>query len=493
MEPDNTDLELFQAYMADPSARAAFVEYKARAAQDGTARRYEHVLRAVASQPWAIHEPMLAVIVDVLTFRAFGGRLTAEEIEGRIGAARRTTSTEAPRGVARIPISGVIIPKAGAFDKMSGGTSTQAIAADLRAAVAAPDVSSIILDMDSPGGAVAGVPELGDVIAETARIKPVTAVANHEALSAAYWLASQANRIVASPSARVGSIGVITRHEDQSSAEAMEGVKTTLVTAGKFKGEGNPFEPLTDEARDRLQSMVDEYYGMFVEAVARGRGVEADQVRTGFGEGRSLTASEALTAGLVDDVATLESVVASELSSNPPARVAAVGWEAELLAVGPERIAAVEPPKLLGDGTTQDEEIERMRLALHAEPQEPEIEAAVDSSAWDGNRAMGQCSSAAEYRQICAGEHNVGTPDQRQHWALPHHYLGKGPNSNGVRNALSRLPQTQNLSNHDAAQRHLDAHMNEINPGEKAQDLAPEVEEELSALQDELSFLQLSE
>src|SRR5262249_19590190 len=84
--------------------------------------------------------------------------------------------------------------------------------------------------------------------------------------------------------------------------------------------------------------------------------------------------------------------------------------------------------------------------------------------AWDGNRAMGACSSASDYRSICAGEHNVGTPDQRQHWALPHHYLGKGPNANGVRQALSRLPQTQNLTNRSAAQAHLDAHMRTINP-----------------------------
>jgi HK97 family phage prohead protease len=90
--------------------------------------------------------------------------------------------------------------------------------------------------------------------------------------------------------------------------------------------------------------------------------------------------------------------------------------------------------------------------------------AEVDQSAWDGNRAMGACSSASDYRSICAGEHTTGEPDERQHWALPHHYLGKGPNAAGVRNALSRLPQTQNLKNRDGAQRHLEAHMSQINP-----------------------------
>lgn len=89
---------------------------------------------------------------------------------------------------------------------------------------------------------------------------------------------------------------------------------------------------------------------------------------------------------------------------------------------------------------------------------------AVDETAWDGGRAMRECSTAAQYRSICAGERTVGDPDERQHWALPHHYLGSGPNANGVRNAMSRLPQTQNLANREAAQRHLEAHMREINP-----------------------------
>jgi HK97 family phage prohead protease len=103
---------------------------------------------------------------------------------------------------------------------------------------------------------------------------------------------------------------------------------------------------------------------------------------------------------------------------------------------------------------------------------DPETKA-VDGSAWDGNRAMGMCSSASDYRSICAGEHNAGDPDQRQHWALPHHYLGRGPNAAGVRNAMSRLPQTQDLKNAGAARSHLEAHMREISPNTAANGTAP--------------------
>lgn len=96
---------------------------------------------------------------------------------------------------------------------------------------------------------------------------------------------------------------------------------------------------------------------------------------------------------------------------------------------------------------------------------------AVDNSAWDGNRAMGECDDAADYRAICAGEHGAGTPDERQHWALPHHYLAsqgkaKPPNAGGVRAALARVGQTQDLTNREAARSHLEAHMSTIQSAE---------------------------
>jgi signal peptide peptidase SppA len=388
----------FRDYMADPSARAAFVEFKASVAQNGQARRYEHVLRAVASRPWAIDEPMLAVIVDVLTFRAYGGRLTAEEIEGRLATARRTPSSEAPKGVARIPISGVIMPKASAMSDMSGGTSAEAVGQAIRAATDNPNVSSIVLDIDSPGGAVDGIPELASLIAQANTIKPVVAVANHEAASAAYWLASQAGRIIASPSARVGSIGVISKHDDESERAQREGVKTTLVSAGRFKAEGSPWEPLSEEAKVHLQSMVDEFYGMFVEGVARGRGVSAEAVKGGFGEGRVVTAKNALQLGMIDGIGTIEAVIQGELAAGHaratatgPHLVVATGpgaapvfegdapaspvvdgqdsWP-DVRVMTPVRMETAPEPERLGDGTPQDEEIERLRLAINTDPAE---------------------------------------------------------------------------------------------------------------------------
>jgi HK97 family phage prohead protease len=118
-----------------------------------------------------------------------------------------------------------------------------------------------------------------------------------------------------------------------------------------------------------------------------------------------------------------------------------------------------------------------MKNAVAVEAEAETESKAVDGSAWDGSRAMGACSSAADYRSICAGERSAGEPDERQHWALPHHYLGRGPNAGGVRNALSRLPQTQGLSNRASAESHLQRHMGEVSP--KA--VEPEEESPLEA------------
>jgi len=91
---------------------------------------------------------------------------------------------------------------------------------------------------------------------------------------------------------------------------------------------------------------------------------------------------------------------------------------------------------------------------------------AVDTSEWVGNKAMGQCNSASDFESICAAVHTIGQPGERQHYALPHHYLGKGPNADGVRAALSRVPQTENITDAEraSAKSHLEAHMSQINP-----------------------------
>jgi ClpP class serine protease len=137
--------------------------------------------------------------------------------------------------------------------------------------------------------------------------KPIVAQVNATAASAAYWIASAADETAVTPSARVGSVGVIWSHQDASKAMKKEGVKTTLITAkdSPYKSEGHPFGPLGDEAAAHVQREVDEAGARFVKAVARNRNVSQGHVRDNFGKGRMLDADRAVAAGMADHVATM--------------------------------------------------------------------------------------------------------------------------------------------------------------------------------------------
>lgn len=279
--------------------------------EEREAQRYPQIVRAIRETPWAILEGTLATIIDIVGRRLSGERLTPEEIQARIGDKRSSSSTMMAGTIAVIPIAGVIIPKATLFSEISGGTSVERVQADFRAALDDKDVSAIVFDIDSPGGMTDGIPELAAELRAARGKKPVVAVANYRAASAAYWLGSQADEFIASPSADVGSIGVFAAHQDVSKMEEKLGVKTTLISAKRSprKTEGNPYEPLSDDARKAIEERVDEMMAMFEADVAKGRRVPVDTVRSDFGQGSMLSAKKALNAGMIDGIATLEETI----------------------------------------------------------------------------------------------------------------------------------------------------------------------------------------
>lgn len=195
--------------------------------------------------------------------------------------------------------------------------STEDTAAALRAMLADPEVSSIVLDIDSPGGTIFGVPELATEIRDARGQKPIVAVANSLMASAAYWIGAQADQVYVTPGGIVGSIGVYGIHEDISKAAEQQGVKFSLISAGKHKVDGNPYEPLTDEVRERMQARIDEAYDMFVRDVAKGRGVPESAVRNGYGEGDIVTAKQAKALGMVDGIYTLEQAITKAQTIRP--------------------------------------------------------------------------------------------------------------------------------------------------------------------------------
>jgi len=282
------------------------------------ASRLDHVLAYVQRTPWAIIPAQGQVIAGILTRRASGVRLTPRairelvddrraEIEAREVFAAETRSRTGG-AVAVIPVAGTIVHRAGSMDDVSGLVSAQSLVRRIRDADADATVSQIVLDVDSPGGTVDGLVEAASAIRATS--KPITAVANTMAASAAYWLASQADDIVVTPSGSVGSIGVYTMHTDISGALEQEGVSVTVAAAGKHKGERLPFAPLSDDARAEMEAEVAHYYDLFVADVAAGRGVKTSVVRAGFGEGRMVRGKAAVAAGMADRVLSMEDAIA---------------------------------------------------------------------------------------------------------------------------------------------------------------------------------------
>lgn len=273
-------------------------------------RAYPRVRAAIAAARWAIVPEKLAEIVELIDFRADGYRYSEEEIAARVGAAQSRQRYAVSGSVAVIPVSGTIVPRGSWMDDSSGVTRVSTIRQAFRAALADSSVGSILLDVDSPGGVVDGVPELAAEIRSARGAKLIVAHANGLAASAAYWIASAADELVVTPSGEVGSIGVFAVHYDESGALEMKGVKPTMISAGRYKVEGNPFEPLSDEARGHIQSVVDEIYEGFVADVAKGRGIGAREVKAQYGEGRTVLARAALRAGMVDRIETIDETIA---------------------------------------------------------------------------------------------------------------------------------------------------------------------------------------
>ena len=281
-------------------------------ADERTDHKYPRILKAVFDRPWAIERSALDVIVDLARMRADGRMLAEDEIRRRIDAAGNGPRNGGSRAasIAVIPLYGVISHRQSLLSATSGGTSIDELGASFRSALNDESVAGIVLDVDSPGGSVDGIEELAAQIRGARGGKPIVAVANSMTASAALWLAAQADELVVTPTGMVGSIGVIAIHEDFSKMDEMAGVKTSIFTSSPYKAEGNEYQPLTDEASAEIQAQVDYFGRMFERSVARGRGVPVDTVRSDYGQGRVFNADQALAAGLVDRIDTLENTVA---------------------------------------------------------------------------------------------------------------------------------------------------------------------------------------
>lgn len=224
----------------------------------------------------------------------------------------RTTSD----GVAVIGVVGSLVNRGGWIGAYSGMTSYEGLKFQIGAAARDTSVSSILLDMDSPGGEAVGAFEAGDAVRAAAQIKEVIAVVNGMAASAAYAIAAQASRIVTTQSGISGSIGVVMLHADYSNKLHQAGIVPTMIFAGARKVDGNPYEKLTAEVKGELSAEINRFYDLFVSGVAVGRSGMTDQSIRAT-EARTYIGADAVAVGLADAVGSFESVL-SDLSGRAP-------------------------------------------------------------------------------------------------------------------------------------------------------------------------------
>jgi len=307
-----------------------------------------HMAARLFGAPLMIHRPKLEVILAVL-----GPRIGLPQSAVPANPITSRSPPAGATGIAVLPIYGTLVRRAIGLEAESGMASYQGLATMLDTAVADPNVAAILLDIDSAGGESGGVFDLADRVAAAAKRKPVWALANDMAFSAAYAIGSAASRFIVTRTGGVGSIGVIAMHADQSVKDAKDGVRYTTVFAGARKNDLNPHEPISDEAHAFLKNEVERVYGLFVETVARNRGVSADAVRAT--EASIYYGADAVAAGLADAVGTFDDVLAEFTDSLSqglvlPMSAAAQGISSQL------RLETFmnEPGTPVGDGTGAD-------------------------------------------------------------------------------------------------------------------------------------------
>lgn len=267
--------------------------------------RLIRVLTALCCDPWLLNPAVHKTLTEIVTAHAQGGIVELEQHVKAAGMAEnpgKKTFAIHNNSMAVIPVQGVIGRKFSNALYTSGVTSTDVLDRMIQIAAADPQIESIMIVFDSPGGMAMGTPEVGNTIKEACGKKPVMAYCDGQCGSAAYWMAAQADVIYAMPSADVGSIGAYLAVLDQHRAAELAGLKVKLFTGGAtYKGMGYPGTELTKEQEAILEQRVKKLSDDFKAAVCSGRGRTIDCKAM---EGQSFNSADALANGLIDGVAT---------------------------------------------------------------------------------------------------------------------------------------------------------------------------------------------
>jgi signal peptide peptidase SppA len=366
----------------------------------------------VLTAPWAIEPSKLLEIQAIYATHMRGEKIDIAAVEARLGRplANEPKAFDIVDGVAVIPVEGVIAKRANLFMQISGGASTELIARDVRSALADPSVHSIVMAIDSPGGTVDGTQTLANLIRGARDVKPIATLAGGMMASAGYWIGSAGQQIfIEDDTTAVGSIGVVATHVDVSKAEEQRGVKTTEIFAGKFKRIASQYGPLSESGRQTMQEQVDYMYSLFVADIAANRGVSEEKVLQDMAEGRVFIGKQAIAAGLVDGVSTLDALIEQ---LNRDRAGAASGRSVHLptpgvtsMSITREKLAAEAPELLkavLDEGRQVGANEERARIQAVEGALIPGHEALVSALKFDGKTSGGDAAL-----QVLAAEKRV--------------------------------------------------------------------------------------
>lgn len=265
-----------------------------------------HLAQRLFNTPLALHPHKAEVVMAALTDRFGLTRIQSnadwgDEEDEFFSRKGRDCGYDVIEGIAVIPVQGTLVQKLGTLRPYSGMTGYDGIRASFLTAINDDSVKGICFDIDSPGGEVAGCFDLVDEIYAARGAKPIWSILSENAYSAAYALASAADRIIVPRTGGVGSIGVIVMHVDWSQRIKSDGVQVTIITFGSRKAESNPYEALSEEAKKAIQSDVDEMGRLFVSTVSRNRGIAERAIRDT--EASCYLAADGVQLGLADQVA----------------------------------------------------------------------------------------------------------------------------------------------------------------------------------------------
>lgn len=374
-------------------------------------------IEAVLANPWAITDDGMELVASVASreHEYAGGNL--EALEAKLGRPLNNTQRMTVRdgGVAMLPIQGPLFGKANMMTQLSGATSYDVLATDLNAALADPQVKSIVAVINSPGGQVDGASELSAMIKSARGKKPMVAFVEGQMCSAALWIGSAFDSITAVDTAQIGSLGVQMGMR-QAAPKAGEKSYTFISSISPLKNAS----PDTEAGATAIKKVVDDLGMVFADAVAANRGQATDRVLENYGKGAVMVASDALARGMIDSIGTLEGVV-SKLSKGAN-RMDYASLSASVLAekrpdliaeIGAQAVAKIEQPDaaaIRAEGAAA----ERVRIQSVREQAMPGHEALVDALAFDGKTTgpeaavqilaaeRGKVKSAAQAREADA-------------------------------------------------------------------------------------------